>query len=41
MKAKDILPPHLDPIQRDLLVVFAAALAIAATIISAGFVLFH
>jgi hypothetical protein len=36
-----ILPPHLDPIQRDLLVVFTVALAVAAAIISVGFVLFH
>jgi hypothetical protein len=43
MKAfgKELVPLHLDPIMRDLVVVLAAALAIAALLVSVGFILFH
>jgi hypothetical protein len=43
MKAfgRGILPPHLDPIQRDLLIVLVTALAIAAILVSVGFGLLH
>lgn len=43
MKAfgKGLFPLHLDPIQRDLLLIFTVALGVAAAIVSIGFVLFH
>jgi hypothetical protein len=43
MKAfgKELLPLHFHPIVRDLLVVFASSLAIAASLVCVGFILFH
>jgi hypothetical protein len=43
MKAfgKEIFPGHLDPIQRDLLIVFMTGMVVAAALVSLGFVVFH
>lgn len=43
MKAfgREIFPGHLDPIQRDLLIVLMVGFAIAIAFISVGFVMFH
>ena len=43
MKAfgKGIFPGHIDPIQRDLLIVFMTGMLVAAALVSVGFVVFH
>jgi hypothetical protein len=43
MKAfgKGMFPGHIDPIQRDLLIVLAAGMLSATALISVGFVVFH
>jgi hypothetical protein len=43
MKAfrKEFFPVHLDPIQRDLIIIMMVGLLVAATFISVGFAVFH
>ena len=43
MKAfgKQIFPGHLDPIQRDLIIVMTVGLVIATTLVSVGFAVFR